>query len=396
MPHPPPLRLLAALLVTLSCPLAAHAAEPEGFAGESLLVGRAPPRPVAAALFEFGIDAQAAPFNLLLSKARSDYLSQGIAAACANSTQPDCAAKSQQSATQALQVLRAMPQAQFDQVKASVGNPKQLAQSLKAAGVGNPAQVQAVTNYVAQVPVAQRNAAIGLARYAVQNEASDLRLEPYARLALPGALVRIGVPLSLGLSSGTGSRAELGNINLELQKDWQFRTSGATYAVATGLGLYLPTATGDQPATAMADLFQASKHLNDRLALAPFATAGVDVHWLTLQTHVQLVSQHRVRGVEVPASVQYLQGGVGAVLGPRSPLALIAELNGLAGLHDADAYRSLFAVAGLRLRVGPVRLGVGAQVPVWDGAKADLGSWQGADFGTLARISLVTRLSVGF
>jgi hypothetical protein len=103
-----------------------------------------------------------------------------------------------------------------------------------------------------------------------------------------------------------------------------------------------------------------------------------------------------VRATDAAASVQYLQYGLGLVLVPRFPLSIIAELNGLIGFNNADAYRSLFVVAGLRVRAWKFRVALAAQIPVWDGAQENLGSWAGYDVGGLSRYTVLSRVSAAF
>ena len=366
------------------------------FDGDEPFVGRSPRRTVRSARLEIGVEGQMVPLNIVLSTSRSSLVQQGIALGCANSPVPDCVAQAQSVANQAIAVIDGLSDAALVRVEAAAANPSQLAATPRAVGVTDPTQIKAVTDYIGKMPLGQRAAALALVCHVVDNQAADMRLEPFARLELPAIELRLGLPMSLGVSSGPGARFALGDLNLDAKVGWNFPGRHATFGIAVGLGLYLPTGSRNESPAVMADLFQASKYLRDYLTASPYVATGVDLKWVALEAYGEVAFQNRLRGSTGPLSVQYLQYGTGLTLVPRFPISLVGELNGFQGIHNGAAYRSLFVVGGIRIRVWRMHLAVAAQIPVWDGAQENLGSYAGLDVGRLARYTILTRLSAAF
>jgi len=132
------------------------------------------------------------------------------------------------------------------------------------------------------------------------------------------------------------------------------------------------------------------------MTFAPYIVAGIDAKWVSLQVHGDLWLQARVRSIDAVADAEVLQYGAGLAILPHLPVSLIGQLEGVEGIHNAPAFRSLFVVAGLQFNLWYVRLGVAAQVPILDRAKEDLGTYSGLDVGGLAKYTILARAAATF
>lgn len=364
------------------------------FSGSDLFVGRSMPVVTRTHRYEVGIASQVVPLDLVLASNRDALIAQGVNTACASSADPACQTQAQAVAGQALNVLEAIPDGQWNGLLAVARDPAAVAKTLKTYGVTNASDVQAVQQYVASLPADRRTQALVIARRLSDGVTSSVRLEPYANLDLAPVRVRVGVPFQVG--AGNSTTSDLGNLSLDAGKGWAFAVPGARLGVAVGLSASLPTSTGTDRPSMMADLFQAPKYVPGYLTLTPYFVAGVDHRWVSLQVHGDLWIQNRVRSVTGAANLEVLQYGLGLTIAPHYYVSLLAQLEGVEGLHAADAYKALFVVAGLQLNLWYVRLGAALQVPVVDRNKEDLGTWQGLDVGSLAKYSVLSRLSVAF
>lgn len=364
------------------------------FAGSDLFVGRSVKVPTRKVRVEVGVAGQVVPLNLVLATSRSALIGDGVTAACSKSTDPDCAMQAATYAGQALAVLDSIPDSRFAGVLAASKNPASLETTLKSVGVTSASDITAVQKYLGTIPSAQRTQAILLARR-LADQTAAVRLEPFASVNLKPVQVRLGVPMSLAVR-GAGTAFDLGNLNVDLVTGWTLPVRHASLGLSIGIMTCLPTSTGSERVSLMADLFQASKYLYGYLTFAPYVVAGVDAKWVSLQVHADLWIQARVRSIAAASNAEVFQYGTGLTILPHFPVSVIGQLEGLEGLNNATAFRSLFVVAGLQLNLWYVRLGVAAQVPLVDRNRENLGTYGGMDVGGLAKYTILARTSVSF
>lgn len=346
---------------------------------------------------EFGLESQVVPLDVVLGSNRAQLIDLGVSQACAGSTLANCTTQARSDANQALAVLGGIPDSSWPAIQAAANNPQSLVAQLKALGITDPAEIRAVEQYLATMPASQRSAAVSIARRAGSEDLATVRLEPFLRVNLPKLVeLRLGVPMGVGVTAGSGSSFEMGNVNVDVKLGWNFPGRIADFGVAVGLATYLPTGTAQPSPSLMADLFQAPKHLKQYLTLAPYVVVGTDLHWVSFQGSAEIVSQNRVRGSAGADAVMYFRYGLGMVALPRFPLSILAELQGLEGMMNASAYRALFFVGGLNLNLWNYHLGLAVQVPVVDRAASDMGTYNGYDVGNLARYTVLARTSLQF
>jgi hypothetical protein len=381
--------------LVLSLLLLPAAVRAEPFAGSELFVGRSMKQPAGAKLITTGINFEFAPMNLVLSSQKDAIVGSAIDQACARDPNPtQCRTNAKAYTDTAMKTLAGIPDSQWEQLTAAANDQAALNKLLNQAGITDPAAIQAVDKYVAQVPADQRTSALGLSRKLAQNDATNLQFEPFAELNLAPVQVSLGVPLVVTLFKHE-TQFNLGNINLDGRMGWAWDLGPVSAGVSAGLGVYLPTGMTGANGAAMADLFMAPKYLHNYLTVAPYVVAGLDVPAVTIQMHLQFLSQFGVRGSPAHKSVQYLQWGAGVVILPDFFLSIIGEINGLVPAQNSKAYKSIFAVGGLQFKIFVFKAGVAAQIPIVK-KEEDLGSIAGIDMGKMASFSILGRAAFEF
>ena len=366
----------------------------EPFGGSELMVGRGVKPPKADRTFTAGLNVAVSPLNAVLSSQKQALVDQAVATACKGDK--TCEANVRANAEVAMDTLASIPDSKWDQVQAAAADPSSAAfqQALKDAGVTDPKQQKAITDYASKVPAQDRVAAVSLSRKLASENATNLLMEPFAEVNLRWVQLRASAPFTLAIRS-SGTDAYMGNCSLEARSGGQWDFGVVSLALAGGLALYVPTSSQGSQAAALTDLFQSPKYLYGYLTLAPYLAAGLELPLVTLQAHLELDSAHRVRGNASNTSMQYLRYGTGLVLAPRFFVSLIAELNGLVPARNADLFNALFFTGGLQFKLWIMKLSVAAQVPVYH-KKEELGTLGGVDLGELSAYSVLARLAFIF
>ena len=388
-PQPWPTQTVVRVTPAAAAPAAATPFEASPFAGNVPFVGHGLVPDADEARFEVGVAGQVVPLNLVLTTTRGSLVDASIASACASSSSAACEGTAAAYTDQALDVIGGLSDGQWSEVLAASRYPALLTRTLKSVGVTDAAELKAVQSYVKTVPAADRQEVLSLARHLAAQPAG-VHLEPFATAIFRSVRLRLGVPVAAGSSS------TLGNVNLDAATGWTFPTGPVDLGLTVGLETHLPTSGNAEHAAVMADLFQAPRFLWGTLTLAPYVVGGLDSRWVAWQVHADLWVQAGVRGDVDGSNADVLQYGTALTLGSHAPVSLIGQLEGLEGLHHADAYRSLFVVTGLQARLWALTLGVAAQVPVVDRAAEDLGSYGGVALSSLAKYTVLARTSASF
>ncbi len=225
---------------------------------------------------------------------------------------------------------------------------------------------------------------------------SATHLEPFVTLRWRPIEVGASVPMSLALDgAGATSSATLGNVTLDVKGGWWFPVRRAFLGVATGMSIALPTAGRGKTSGGGFDPFLSPKVRGDHMTLAPYVIAGIDAKWVAWQVQAEFWSQVRIRG-SGPSDAWVFHYATSLVLLPHFPVSVVGELAGVEGLRHAGDHRTLFAVAGVQLRVWVLRLGAALQVPLHDRAPVDLGPIAGYGLERWARYTILVRGAVSF
>jgi len=367
------------------------------FRGSGLFYGRSVKPPVGSRRFAAGLDVAVAPMDIAYRIAGDQMRDEAINRVCEGSTDPDCPTTAATYVDTALEALAQIPDSQWDLIESAAGGDTTgLDQALAAAGVA-PDDRAAIIQYVEQVPGTpdEKRSAVRVARGVATNRGVNLLMEPWAEYNSKWIGVGLGIPFTLQIRDGNTS-AHMANISLDVRSGGVWGDSVA-FGLTGGVTVYFPTGTSSIDQSAAADLFRAPKYMHRYLSFAPYLVLGVDLaQWWELQGHVELVTQHAVRGSPAVTSSQYIKYGFGTVLLSRLFINLIAEINGVAPIHDADGMNAVFVGGGLQFRFWVMKLAIAAQGPVYQGGGSDNLSLAGVPIGTLSRFSVMARLAFAF
>lgn len=213
--------------------------------------------------------------------------------------------------------------------------------------------------------------------------------EPY--LAWTGDQVRLSARLPVATQSqGGSSTLRSGNLGLDLQ------TGAATAGLGANLGLslWLPTAS-ERTATPLRSDLLSSPGLGGRwLGVQPHVAAGWDLGRLECIARADLTL---LAPVASPApAMRYATVGAAMVLDLRH-VALAAEADRLIDLGGGAAVDRVWLLGlAARARLGPVRLGLGARLPVAPGDDAAFGGLAGAWARRFADLQVALDLGVAW
>ena len=158
---------------------------------------------------------------------------------------------------------------------------------------------------------------------------------------------------------------QLGNLSLEATTGAKHQLGKATLGWSLGAQAFLPTATEDANALALANITNAPRFLHQYFSVAPYASLGLQVAFMEFSLYGQYVHMLKARGEDVGVVDQsYVQAG-GSVVGSVGRFRLSMELDGLIDVQQAASFGgTLLMTLGGRVMLGPVNLGVGVQMPL--------------------------------
>ncbi len=200
------------------------------------------------------------------------------------------------------------------------------------------------------------------------NSALVFGLEPWFEYNFGTYDLTGSVPVGIFVSDD-GTEFTLGNLNLDFRAGsrWSPGVAGAYLPVSIGwtggVSLYLPTGTEVGNRVALSNPLAFPKYLHEYATIQPYGIFGVEAAFLSLLLRLEYSHMQAVRGSPVYDQVGYLGWGVSAIL-RVVVFDFVAELDGLKEIYDAPAMNDIYLTLGGRLNVGPVRLGLGARMPI--------------------------------
>ncbi|NOZ00523.1 MAG: hypothetical protein GXP54_01365 [Deltaproteobacteria bacterium] len=357
-----------------------------GFAGNELWVGRSVKQSKKERDFTIGIDAKFSPWSLGSKTA----LDSAITDACAGSGIPNC----ESTARSAWQALGTVSDSAWAQLESVATDTNKLASEMSALGIPQD-QIKVVTDYVNSVPPDERKDAIGLARD-LSNPKVNILLDPFLSLNFDLVEFQLTLPMIIAVFD---SRTDftLGNVNTDIKFGHLWDYGVATIGLSYGMHLYFPSAYEKYSNTAaLADLFNAPKFMHGYFSFAPYIVTGFDLPFITIQAYAEIDSMHAVWGDTGASNLQFFKYGAGITILPDFVISIIAELDGMVPIHNADAFNTLFAVGGLRLNIVWFSFSAAVQTPVY-GWDRDFGSSLGIkEVNQLSRLNVIGRFAFIF
>ncbi len=329
----------------------------------------------------FGINAHAAPIPFVAAKALDKATEQ------ASAKLPG--------ASDMIGVLKnADPQHAKD--LADAGNISGLQQYLKDAAAAHhvtlsAAQLKAINGINAR----NVSSVADIAQVAGQpSNAFAFGLEPWAEYNFGTYDLTAYVPLA-GFRSDDGTTMQLGNINLDFRAGSRRGMGIARYAWTGGLSLYLPTGSKDANVLALSNILVLPKYLHEYLTVQPYAIGGFELGILSLMGRLEYTHMQAVRDNPFYSSVDYLNWGASGVL-HLVILDFVGEIDGLTQVHNAPAMRDILGTVGLRIHVGPVRMGVGARMPLTQTQSSLYAQSLGSTFANVAKVNVLLQGILSF
>jgi len=351
-------------------------------------------QPAGEKTVELGINLEMAPLNAVLASQRDKIVNAAISKVCASSHDSTCKQSSQTFVNEAMDTLAGLSDAEYESILSSADNSAALDLALKNAGVTDSGARASIVKLAKSVSDSDRDNTLGLAREIANSKATNLLFEPYVMLNFEPVAVSLAVPFTLAVYKDHNAFS-LGNVNLDVKTGDSWDLEGVFVGLTGGLGLYLPTGTRDVSASALANFLLAPKYTPEYLSFAPYGVLGFDFDFLQWQSSLELMSQHGVRMDPAVKSIQYLKYGTGVIVLPKFLLSIIAEINGLQPIHNADIYKAVFFAGGLQFKMGGLKTSVAAQLPIYRKYTA-LGTVSGVNFGELSGYSVLARIALMF
>jgi len=377
-------------------PALAWAADP--FEGADLLVGRSVKQPTGAKRFALGVNVQFAPMNLVLSSQKDTFVDGTVAAACGNDEA--CKENAAANVDGAMMVINTIPDDKWNDLTDTASDDAKLEKGLDdlvEQGVLKESDKGSMMSYTTALPEGERKAILGLTRELAKQQATSLLVEPNVEVNFKYLSLNVRVPLAVMMFEDE-TKWHLGNVALDAKFGHVWGTSAAAFGLGYGASVFVPSGTSEAGGMATADLWYGPKFMHGYMSLDPFLAMGFDSLVVSLQAHAELVNQFYVLGDPkgLPGSVIYAKYGGGLVFMPRWPISVIAELNGMAPLKDADPYSALFAIGGLQLKLFWLKASAAVQFPLIAPKQEDLGSIGGVSIGELAAYSVIGRVAFSF
>ncbi len=279
------------------------------------------------------------------------------------------------------------------------GTQDQLRSDLAKAGVTpTKAQTDAINNI--NSGNIDNVAAISLIAGGSADEAFIFGLEPWAEYNFGTYDLTASLPLA-GFKNSDGSSFSVGNLSLDLRAGSR-RSMGAAgvylpFAIGWtgGLNLYLPTGTSDANRVALSNVLALPKYLHEYATVQPYAIFGAEATILAVLLRLEYSHMQAMRGNPQFSKVGYLNWGASAII-RAWVVDMVGELDGLVEVYNAPAMNDIYGTFGARLNVGPVRLGMGARMPITTHSPSANDQSFGISFANVTKLNVLLQAILTF
>jgi hypothetical protein len=270
----------------------------------------------------------------------------------------------------------------------------QLRADLKQSGITPTAQQSAAIDAISDKNVQQ---VATLSQIAIgggdNDEALSMGIEPWAEYNFGTWDMTASLPIAAFRSNGVTDFA-LGNLQLDLRAGSR-RTAGSEgnwwpFAVGWtgGLSVYAPTGSTVANQVALGNVLALPKYLHEYATFQPYGIIAGEASFVAVMLRLEYTHMQAMRGNPLHSAVGYLNWGASAVV--RAVVVdLVGELDGLVELYNAPAMNDIYGTAGARLNVGPVRLGLGARMPLTSRSTSAVDQSFGVSFANIAKLNVM-------
>ena len=206
--------------------------------------------------------------------------------------------------------------------------------------------------------------------YNSPQEVLTFALEPYAGGIVGPVEASVRMPMAGAFTQEDGASFELGNLAVDLRTGTQHGLGPVGFAWTAGVTGYAPTASEDADAVALSNPLATPKFRSGYAGMSGYGLLGLDftvVRLLARGEYTELRPAEKVNSLDVLARVRptmrYASAG-GALQFDLGAVGLSAEVDHMINIEGADNLDGQWlATAGARFFLGPVHLGLAAQVP---------------------------------
>jgi len=194
------------------------------------------------------------------------------------------------------------------------------------------------------------------------------------------------LPLA-GFQSPDGTELELGNVNFDFRAGSR-KGYTAAFGYTGGLSLYLPSGSKRANQVALSNILVMPKYLHEYMTVQPYGIIGGELSILSMMARLEYTHMQAVRDNPLYSSVGYLNWGGSAVL-HLWIVELVGEFDGLVDLYNAPAMKDMLVTVGGRLHAGPVRLGLGARMPITSQSSSLYARSLGTEFSNISKVNIL-------
>lgn len=218
-------------------------------------------------------------------------------------------------------------------------------------------------------------------------------LEPWAEYNFGTYDLTGALPLA-GIKNSDGTNFAVGNLSLDLRAGSR-RSAGAAgiylplaIGWTGGLNLYLPTGSADANKVALSNVLALPKYLHEYATVQPYGIFAAEASIIAFMLRLEFSHMQAMRGNPQYSKVGYLNWGASTVI-RAFIFDLVGELDGLVEMYNAPAMNDIYGTFGGRLNVGPVRLGLGARMPLTTHKSAANDQSFGVSFANIAKLNVL-------
>lgn len=206
--------------------------------------------------------------------------------------------------------------------------------------------------------------------YNSPQEVLTFALEPYVGGIVGPVEASVRMPMAGAFTQDDGASFELGNLAVDVRTGTQHGLGPVGFAWTAGVTGYAPTASEDADAVALSNPLATPKFRSGYAGMSGYGLLGFDftvVRLLARGEYTELRPSQEVNSLDLLArvrpTIRYASAG-GALQVDLGAVGLSAEVDHMIGLEGADNLDGQWlATAGARFFLGPVHLGLAAQVP---------------------------------
>ena len=194
------------------------------------------------------------------------------------------------------------------------------------------------------------------------------------------------LPLA-GFQSPDGTELELGNINFDFRAGSRTGYTAA-FGWTGGMSVYLPSGSKRANQVALSNILVMPKYLHEYMSFQPYGIIGGELSILSVMARLEYTHMQAVKDNPLYSTVGYMNWGGSAVL-HLWILDLVGEFDGLVDLYNAPAMKDMLVTVGGRLHAGPVRLGLGARMPITSQASSLYARSLGTEFSNISKVNVL-------